>query len=204
MEGFVFQRMSEHLAPQYMRAIKDTGNSLVAVLDPNDSVGGLIVIFLKLIFLRSLNALIGMWIIREEKRDAIDYISICSPNYLHDVHLRFALRNRANAICEKPLVLNPWNIERLVYVQADTGSKVKNDKPYYGLKEHASIDTNHGFILATILSQASVHDTNYFKYCTLYSRYTKQKLKMVYADKGYHGKDNRSFLSLNEFGDGIM
>lgn len=81
---------------------------------------------------------------------------------------------------------------------------VKNDKPYYGLKEHASIDTNHGFILATVLSQASVHDTNYVQYCTLYSRYTRQKLKMVYADKGYHGKDNRSFLSLNEFGDGIM
>jgi len=81
---------------------------------------------------------------------------------------------------------------------------VKNDKPYYGLKEHTSIDTNHGFILATVLSPASVHDTNYFQYCTLYSRYTKHALKMVYADKGYHGQENREFLSLNDFGDGIM
>ena len=81
---------------------------------------------------------------------------------------------------------------------------VKNTNPYYGLKEHTSIDTNHGFVLATVLNQASVHDTNCFQYCTLYSRYTKQKLKMVYADKGYHGEGNRSFLSLNKFYDGIM
>ena len=81
---------------------------------------------------------------------------------------------------------------------------VKNEKAYYGLKEHAAIDTNHGFILTTALSQASVHDTNYFQYCTIFSRHTPQKLKKVYADKGYHGELNRSFLSMNDFGDGIM
>jgi len=81
---------------------------------------------------------------------------------------------------------------------------VKNDKAYFGLKEHASIDTNHGFILATALSQASVHDTNYFQYCTIFSRHTPQKLEKVYADKGYHGEQNRNFLSMNNFADGIM
>ncbi len=81
---------------------------------------------------------------------------------------------------------------------------IKNEKAYFGLKEHASIDTNHGFILATALSQASVHDTNYFQYCTIFSRHTPQKLKKVYADKGYHGRQNRGFLSMNNFGDGIM
>lgn len=81
---------------------------------------------------------------------------------------------------------------------------VKNDKPYYGLKEHAAVDTNTGFILTTVLSPASVHDTNYFMYCTIYSRHTKHPLSMVYADKGYAGLPNREFLSMNKFGDGIM
>ena len=80
----------------------------------------------------------------------------------------------------------------------------KNDKHYYGLKEHTSVDAKHGFVLATVLSRASVHDTNYLAYCTLYSRHTKQKLAIVYADKGYHGEPNRSFLAMNNFKDGIM
>ena len=80
----------------------------------------------------------------------------------------------------------------------------KNDKHYFGLKEHTSVDATHGFVLATVLSQASVHDTNYLVYCTVYSRHTKQKLAFVYADKGYHGEPNRSFLAINKFKDGIM
>jgi IS5 family transposase len=81
---------------------------------------------------------------------------------------------------------------------------VKNDIPHYGLKEHASADTNHGFILATTMTPASVHDTNYLTYCTVYSRHTKQPIDKVYADKGYAGKPNRDFLSLNKIADGIM
>ncbi|MCP3872173.1 MAG: IS5 family transposase, partial [Desulfobacteraceae bacterium] len=80
----------------------------------------------------------------------------------------------------------------------------KNDKHYYGLKEHTSVDAKHGFVLATVLSKASVHDTNYLAYCTIYSRHTNQKLAFVYADKGYHGKPNRLFLAMNNFKDGIM
>ncbi len=81
---------------------------------------------------------------------------------------------------------------------------IKNDKSYYGMKEHTSVDAEHGFVLATVLSPASVHDTNYFTYCTLYSRHTKHKLAIVYADKGYAGEPNRYFLSINKFKDGIM
>jgi IS5 family transposase len=81
---------------------------------------------------------------------------------------------------------------------------VKNDIPHYGLKEHASADTNHGFILATTMTPASVHDTNYLTYCTIYSRHTKQPIDKVYADKGYAGKPNRDFLALNNIADGIM
>jgi IS5 family transposase len=81
---------------------------------------------------------------------------------------------------------------------------IKNDVPLYGLKEHASVDVNHGFILATTMSPASVHDTNYFQYCTVYSRHTKQKIEKAYADKGYFGEPNRNFLAQNKIADGIM
>ena len=80
----------------------------------------------------------------------------------------------------------------------------KNEKHYYGLKEHAAVDAKHGFVLATVLSPASVHDTNYFAYCTLYSRHIKHALVIVYADKGYAGEPNRTFLSMNKLKDGIM
>jgi len=81
---------------------------------------------------------------------------------------------------------------------------VKNDLPHYGLKEHSSVDTNHGFVLATTLTPASVHDTNYLPYCTVYSRHTRQPIEKVYADKGYDGKPNHDFLALNNIADSIM
>jgi len=84
------------------------------------------------------------------------------------------------------------------------GKLDKNGKPHYGLKEHSAVDTNHGFILATTLSPASVNDTNYLPYCTTFSRHTKQPIQKVYADKGYAGKPNRDFPALNNIQDGIM
>ena len=86
----------------------------------------------------------------------------------------------------------------------DSNWVVKNDKLHYGLKEHASVDINHGFILATTLTPSSVNDTNYLSYCTVYSRHTKQPIEKVYADKGYAGKPNRDFLNMNNIADGIM
>ena len=81
---------------------------------------------------------------------------------------------------------------------------VKNDIPHYGLKEHAAVDINHGFILATTLTPASVNDTNYLSYCTIFSRHTEQSIQKEYADKGYAGKPNRDFLEFNKIADGIM
>ena len=81
---------------------------------------------------------------------------------------------------------------------------IKNDIPHYGLKEHSSVDVNHGFILATTISKASVNDTNYLDYCTVFSKHTQQPIKKVYADKGYAGQPNRSFLAENKIADGIM
>jgi IS5 family transposase len=87
---------------------------------------------------------------------------------------------------------------------------IKNDKAYFGLKEHAAVDTKAGLILTTVLSKVSVHDTKYFMCCTLYSRHsrhsrhTRHPLSIVYANKGYVGAPNREFLSMNKFKDGIM
>jgi IS5 family transposase len=79
-----------------------------------------------------------------------------------------------------------------------------DDEPHYGLKEHASVDVNNGFILATTITPASYHESPYLPYCTIYSLHTEQKLKKVYADKGYFGEPNRDFLNLNNIEDGIM
>jgi len=81
---------------------------------------------------------------------------------------------------------------------------VQNDQPHYGLKEHAGIDTNHGYILSTTMTPASVHDTNYLPFCTVYSRHTDQPIEKVYADKRYAGRPNRDVLAHNEIADGIM
>jgi len=86
----------------------------------------------------------------------------------------------------------------------DSDWTIKNDEPHYGLKEHTSTDTNHGFVLTTKMTPASVSDTTYLPYCTAYSRHTKQQINKVFADKGYAGKPNRDFLALNHIDDGIM
>jgi IS5 family transposase len=87
---------------------------------------------------------------------------------------------------------------------AESDWTVKNETPHYGLKEHASVDVKSGLVLATTMTPASVHDSNYLPYLTLASCHTKEPIKKVYADKGYYGKPNRSFLHLNEIEDGIM
>ena len=81
---------------------------------------------------------------------------------------------------------------------------VKNDKPHYGLKEHASVDTNYGFVLSTELTPASVSDSIYLPYCVAASCHTEEPIKKVYADKGYYGKPNSGFLHMNHIEDGIM
>jgi UDP-N-acetyl-2-amino-2-deoxyglucuronate dehydrogenase len=114
-----------YIAPRHMRAIKDTGNTLVCALDPYDGVGVIDSYFPDADFFteperfdRHLDNL------RRGSDSRIDFVSICSPNYLHDAHIRMALRNGANAICEKPVVLNPWNIDKLVSLEKETGKHI--------------------------------------------------------------------------------
>jgi UDP-N-acetyl-2-amino-2-deoxyglucuronate dehydrogenase len=117
-----------YIAPRHMQAIKDTGNQLVAALDPADSVGILDRYFDDVDFFTEFERFdrhIEL-LKRKDHNYKIDYISICSPNYLHDAHIRFALRVGSDAICEKPLVLNPWNLDGLREVEADSGQRIYN------------------------------------------------------------------------------
>ncbi|TMJ14727.1 MAG: Gfo/Idh/MocA family oxidoreductase [Alphaproteobacteria bacterium] len=126
MRNFALIGAAGYIAPRHMQAIKATGNSLLCAMDPSDSVGVIDSYFPDSSFFteferfdRHIDKLQ-----RGPEAGRIDFVSICSPNYLHDAHMRFALRNNANAICEKPLVLNPWNIDGLLEMEEMTGHKV--------------------------------------------------------------------------------
>lgn len=126
MKNFALIGAAGYIAPRHMQAIKATGNELVAALDPNDSVGIIDSHFPDADFFTEFERfdrhVDKLRRARHEKR--VHYVSICSPNYLHDSHMRFALRSGADAICEKPLVLNPWNIDGLLEIEQATGQKV--------------------------------------------------------------------------------
>lgn len=115
-----------YIAPRHMQAIKATGNQLVSAYDPNDSVGIIDSYFPEADFFTEFERFDRHVDKLRRAGDArrIDYVSICSPNYLHDSHMRFALRSACDAICEKPLVLNPWNIDGLLEIERDTGRRV--------------------------------------------------------------------------------
>ncbi len=113
------------VAPRHLKAIKHTGNELLSSYDPNDSVGIIDSYFPKAKFFTEFERFDRhIEKLRLDKQQSIDYMSICTPNYLHDAHVRFALRNGSHAICEKPLVLNPWNAEALAKLEADSNNKV--------------------------------------------------------------------------------
>ncbi len=124
-KNFALIGAAGYIAPRHMKAIKETGNQLLAALDPFDSVGIMDSYFPDAAFFteperfdRHLDKL------RRRGNEAIDYVSICSPNYLHDAHIRMALRNGAHAICEKPIVLNPWNVDALAELENETGNRI--------------------------------------------------------------------------------
>ena len=137
MKNFSLIGASGYIAPRHLKAIKDTGNNLIAALDRFDSVGIMDSYFPDADFFveperfdRHLEKL------KYDNGIELDYISICTPNYLHDSHIRMALRRGADAICEKPLVLNPWNFDALAKMEKETGQKVYN---ILQLRVHQSI-----------------------------------------------------------------
>jgi len=138
MKKFALIGAAGYIAPRHMQAIKATGHQLVAAFDPNDSVGIIDGHFPDADFFteferfdRHIDKLR-----RANHENRIDFVAICSPNYLHDSHMRFALRSGADAICEKPLVLNPWNIDGLQEIERDTGHQVNT---ILQLRVHPSI-----------------------------------------------------------------
>jgi len=138
-KNFALIGAAGYIAPRHMQAIKETGNELVAALDPYDGIGIMDSHFPQADFFTEFerfDRFVDKW--HRDTGKKIDYISICSPNYLHDSHIRFGLKSGANVICEKPLVLNPWNIDQLKIIEEETGKKVYN---ILQLRLHPSIIT---------------------------------------------------------------
>ncbi len=124
MKNFVLIGAGGYIAPRHMKAIKDTGNSLLAALDKHDSVGILDSYFPETDFFTEFERFDRHCEKLKRQGIKIDYVSVCSPNYLHDSHIRFGLRIGADVICEKPIVLNPWNIDALMEIEKETGKNV--------------------------------------------------------------------------------
>lgn len=162
MKCFALIGAAGYIAPRHMIAIRDTGNALVAALDPNDSVGIIDSYFPEADFFTEFERFDRHIDKMRRDNNGVDYVSICSPNYLHDSHMRFALRSGADAICEKPLVLNPWNIDGLKEIESDTGRKVNTilqlrvHPAIMALREqviHAANDSKHEVDLTYITSR---------------------------------------------------
>ncbi len=124
MKNFAMLGVAGYIAPRHLKAIKETGNQLIAALDKFDSVGIMDSYFPNASFFVEFERFDRH--LEKIKRNGIslDYVSICTPNYLHDAHIRMALRLGADAICEKPLVLNPWNVDALEAIEKETGNRI--------------------------------------------------------------------------------
>jgi len=135
-KNFAIIGVAGYIAIRHVNAIKETGNELVAALDKFDSVGFVDSYFPDTDFFVEFERFDRHVAKLSRNGKQIDYVSICSPNYLHDSHIRFALRSGADAICEKPLVLNPWNIDALLDYEKETNRKIYN---ILQLRHHPSI-----------------------------------------------------------------
>ncbi len=125
-KNFALMGVAGYVAPRHLRAIKDTGNLLLAACDPSDSVGVLDQYFLDTKFFTEVERFDRHLekLKRRGDRERVHFVSICTPNYLHDAHVRLALRLGADAICEKPLVINPWNLDQLAEMEEESMGKV--------------------------------------------------------------------------------
>jgi UDP-N-acetyl-2-amino-2-deoxyglucuronate dehydrogenase len=126
MKKFGLIGAAGYIAPRHMKAIKDTNNELIAAMDRNDSVGIIDSYFPDAAFFTEFERFDRHVEKIKRNGEPIDYLSICSPNYLHDAHIRFGLRYGSDVICEKPIVLNPWNIDALQEIEKETGNSIYN------------------------------------------------------------------------------
>ncbi len=138
VKNFALIGAGGYIAPRHMKAIRDSGNRLVAALDKSDSVGIMDSFFFDVAFFTEFERFDrhAEKLRRQGENARIHYVSVCSPNYLHDAHVRFALRIGADAICEKPLVLSPWNLDALAELEQESGKRIYN---ILQLRVHPSI-----------------------------------------------------------------
>jgi len=124
MTRFALTGLAGYIAPRHLQAIRDTGNRLVAAVDPHDSVGVIDAYFPDAAFFTEVERFDRHLELLRRTDEAVSVVSVCSPNHLHDAHIRLALRVGADALCEKPLVLNPWNLDQLEEIEAESGQRV--------------------------------------------------------------------------------
>jgi UDP-N-acetyl-2-amino-2-deoxyglucuronate dehydrogenase len=125
MKNFAITGVAGYIAPRHLKAIRETGNNLIAAVDPHDSVGILDRYFPYVSFFTEFERFDRhLEKLRRDGNEKAEYVSICSPNHLHDAHIRFTLRIGATAICEKPLVLNPWNLDMLEELEHEFNNRV--------------------------------------------------------------------------------
>jgi UDP-N-acetyl-2-amino-2-deoxyglucuronate dehydrogenase len=157
-----------YIAPRHMKAVQSVGGDLKVAFDPNDSVGIIDSYFPQAAFFTEFERFDRYCDKLRRKGGRLDYVSICSPNYLHDAHIRFALRSGAHAICEKPLVLNPWNIDGLAEIETETGKRVNTilqlrlHDAILALKERvAASDRRHTCDLTYITSRGNWYHSSW-------------------------------------------
>lgn len=126
VQNFAVVGVAGYIAPRHLKAIQETSNRLVAAVDPHDSVGILDRFSPDVRYFREIERFDRHLdkLHRGGEASRVDWVSICSPNYLHDAHIRIALRNGANALCEKPIVINPWNFDALENLERETGRRI--------------------------------------------------------------------------------
>lgn len=136
MKRFALLGAAGYVAPKHMAAIKELGHDLVAICDPNDSVGVIDQYFPGCEYFRAPEIFERHLVWLRDHGEPVDYVSICTPNYLHDAHCRMALRNGADAICEKPLVIAPHNLTALMRLERETGRTIH---PIMQLRHHRGL-----------------------------------------------------------------
>lgn len=157
MKNFAITGVAGYIAPRHLQAIKDTGNNLIAAIDPHDSVGILDRYFPQASFFTEIERFDRHLekLRRSTNHQAIDYLTVCSPNHLHDAHIRLAFRLHADAVCEKPLVIKPSNLDALQELELEYGQKVYN---ILQLRTHERIIALKESILADTSNKK--HDVN--------------------------------------------
>ncbi|MBP7865806.1 MAG: Gfo/Idh/MocA family oxidoreductase [Acidobacteria bacterium] len=140
--NFALVGAAGYIAPRHLQAVRDTGNHLVAAADPHDAVGILDSYFPEARYFREIERFDRHLdkLHRAKAEERIHWVSICSPNFLHDAHVRLALRSGADALCEKPLVINPWNLDALETLERETGRRVRT---VLQLRVHPSLAALH-------------------------------------------------------------